>query len=158
MSKLDERMKQYNIPPIPGLPMGKTILVYRIPPVDKTAGGLYIPETDQGEQEIGVLLAAGLGALDVLKAALIEIGDVVWFGRFAGTNRTVRREAEKKAEQITPMKVEDIQLSVDALERLESYDIKEFDIEGEPTGQHFYVPKKLAPVKFAAESSPKGRR
>ncbi|HXU23073.1 MAG TPA: co-chaperone GroES family protein [Tepidiformaceae bacterium] len=142
MSKLDERMKQYGIPPIPGLPMGKTILVFRIPPVERTAGGLYIPETDQGEQEIGVLLAAGLGAIDILKAALIEIGDVIWFGRFAGTNRTVRREAAQKAEQITAMKVEDVQISVDALERLKGYDIKELAVEGEPTGQHFYVPKK----------------
>jgi len=142
MSKLEERMKQYSIPPIPGLPMGKTILVFRVPPVEKTAGGLYIPESDQGEQEIGVLLAAGLGALDILKAALIDIGDVVWFGRFAGTNRTVRREAAQKAEQITAMKVEDVQISVDALERLKKYDIKEFEVDGEPTGQHFYVPKK----------------
>ena len=141
MSKLEERMKQYGIPPIPGLPMGKTILVFRIPPQEKTAGGLFIPETEQGEQEVGVLLAAGLGALDILKAALIEIGDVVWFGRFAGTNRTVRREAGSKSEQITPMKVEDIQLSVDAFERLKDYDIKEFEVEGEPTGQLFYVKK-----------------
>lgn len=141
MTKLEERMKEYKIPAIPGLPMGKTILVFRIPPVEKTAGGLYIPETDQSEQEIGVLLAAGLGAIDVLKAALIEIGDVVWFGRFAGTNRTVNRNAGGKAEQITPMRVEDIQLSVDALERVKDYEIKEFEIQDEPTGQHFYVKK-----------------
>lgn len=142
MTKLEERMKEYGIPPIPGLPMGKTILLFRIPPQDRTAGGLYIPETDQGEQEIGVLLAAGLGALDILKAALIEIGDIIWFGRYAGTNRTVRREDGKKAEQIAAMKVEDVQISVDALERLKKYDIREFEVEGEPTGQHFYVPKK----------------
>lgn len=141
MSKLEERMKQYGIPPIPGLPMGKTILVFRIPPVEKTAGGLYIPETHQGEQEIGVLLAAGLGALDVLKAALIEVGDIIWFGRFAGTNRTVKHEAGQAAEQIAAMKVEDVQISVDAMERVKDYDIELFEVDGEPTGQHFYVKK-----------------
>lgn len=143
MTKLQQRMEQYKVPPIPGLPMGKTILVWRIPPEEKTAGGLYVPETHQGVQEKGVLLAVGLGALDVLKEALIEVGDIVWFGRFAGTERTVKHDAGAAAQQITAMKVEDIQLSVDALERLKDYDIvRDNDQKSDSFGQHFYEPKK----------------
>ena len=45
-SKLDRIRDEHrdNVPPVPYLPIGEVILVYRLPSEEKTAGGLYVPE------------------------------------------------------------------------------------------------------------------
>lgn len=139
MSKLAERRRMYSIPELPYLPMGKVALVFRIPSAEKTAGGLYIPETDREPKPVGVLLAAGLQAMDVLRDHLVEIGDIVWFGKFAGWEHEVKRIAEGKGEQILQLKVDDILGSVDAMERFGSTHALAFD---EEEGEHYYEEKK----------------
>lgn len=133
-SRMEERRKMYGIPETPYAPMGKNVLVFRMPSETRTAGGLYIAETAQEPKPMGVLVAAGLAALDVLSDHLVEIGDVVWFGRFAGWEKEIQRDPEGKGKQILQMKVEDVLGSVDALER-----IARSDIDLNEDGEHIYV-------------------
>jgi co-chaperonin GroES (HSP10) len=137
-------MKEYGIPKIPYLPAGKTILVFRLEGEEKTAGGLlYVPDEHREVKDIGVLLAAGLGARDFMAEHLVDIGDICWFGRFAGREQTIDRQAGTKGQKILSMKIEDLVGSVDALERVKDYDIKiDNDPESESFGQHFYVMKQ----------------
>lgn len=139
MSLATERAKMYGIPSAPYLPMGKNVLVFRLPSESRTAGGLYIAETAQDPKPMGVLLDAGLAARDILADHLVEIGDIVWFARFAGWEKEVQRDPEGKGKSILQMKVEDILGSVDALERRDRSDIG-FNEDGE----HIYVPRGTA--------------
>ncbi len=150
MTKLEQRMKQYDIPPIPYGPKGKVVLVYRLPPERKTATGLHLPDAwtardgDGNEHTVkkepvsrGVLLAAGLMALDEMKDHLIELGDVVHFGRYAGADFDANRDPENAAKAITQMKIEDINGSEDQPARAAQHDLK-YDDE---SGQHYYEQK-----------------
>lgn len=145
MSKLAERIKQYSIPKIPYLPKGKNVLVFRIPAEDRSAGGIILVEDAKEPKTMGVLVAAGLAARDEMRDHLIELGDVVWFGRFAGWEKEVERDPEGKGRTIMQMKIEDVNGSVDAIDRLDDHTI-EYD---EETGQHFYEPKKTTKRKAA---------
>lgn len=155
MSKLEERIKKYDIPPIEYLPKGKAVLVYRLPPEKETAGGIVLPQvwTERHEDGYGnvtesavkkepvckgVLLAAGLVARDEMRDHLIEIGDIVYFGRYAGSDRDAQRDPENAGRTISEMKIEDINGSADGLERLRSAYTIEYD---EETGQHYYEKK-----------------
>lgn len=143
MSRLDDRIKEHGIPKIPYYPSSKTVLVYRLPPEEKSAGGIIFAQTDQDTRYHGVLLAAGLGALDHMADHLIEIGDIVWFGRYAGSDAKTERQATERSSVICQMKVEDILGSEDAIERVKGYDIVRDD--GCDTckrdRQFHYVPK-----------------
>lgn len=139
MSLLSERSKMYGIPSAPYLPMGKNVLVFRLPSESRTSGGLYIAETAQEPKPMGVVVEAGLAARDVMADHLVEIGDIVWFARFAGWEKEIQRDPEGKSKQILQMKVEDVLGSVDALARLAACDIG-FNEDGE----HIYVPRGAA--------------
>lgn len=136
-SKLDKLREQYDIPPVPYLPMGEVVLVFRMPSEEKTAGGLYIPEENQGPKPYGILVAAGLAARDVLADALIEIGDVVHFGRFEGDEKEFKREEAKKGKYLLQLKARGLLGSVDALDRLKDYRIE----RDKETGEHLYKRK-----------------
>ena len=137
MSKLAERIKKYGIPAIPYLPKGKNVLVFRLPSEEVTAGGIILAEDAKEPKTYGVLVKAGLAALDEMRDHLIELGDIVWFGRFAGWEKEVQRDPMGKGKSIMQMKIEDINGSVDGLERENDYTV-EYD---EETGQHYYEKK-----------------
>ncbi len=138
IEKLEERRKQYGIPPMPYLPAGKVVLVYRLPSETRTAGGLYIADTAQEPVSQGVLLGAGLEALDILKDHLVEIGDVVWFGKFEGWETEVQRDPENRGKQINQFKVDGVLGSVDALERLQGKTQTHRLTYNEELGEHHY--------------------
>lgn len=144
MSKLADRMKEYGIPPIPYLPAAKNVLVYRLPADERTSGGLYVPQEHQGTKSRGVLLAAGLAALDVMGDHLIEVGDIVWTSHFAGRDAEVRREEGRSADKVLQLKIEDVLGSVDAIERA-----KDCEIDVSDEGEHFYVRKTTSKRKVA---------
>lgn len=123
MTSLEYRRKQYDIPETPYLPIGKNVLVFRLPMEQKTAGGLFIAESAQQAKRQGVLVAAGLRALEIFSDHLVALGDVVYFGRYAGDEDEFKRDPEGKGKRIIEMKCEDINGSVDALERVTAYDI-----------------------------------
>lgn len=121
--QLEARRAELDIPALPYLPMGKNVLIFRIPEEEKTAGGLFIPETVREARERGVLIAAGLAAQEIMGDHLIELGDIVWFGRFAGRESEVARAAEGKGAYVLQVKIEDVLGSVDALQRVDGYEV-----------------------------------
>lgn len=136
MSTLEERIKQYDIPEIPYLPMHKDVLVFRMPDEERTAGGLFVPKTNAEPKSYGVLVAAGLGAMDMMYAHLVELGDIVWFGTYEGEEKEISREVGSEGKKLLQMKIEGIRGSVDAVERR-----KGFEIVLGKDGKHMYQQK-----------------
>jgi chaperonin GroES len=76
-------------------PLHDRILVRRLENEEKTAGGLYIPETAKEKPLQGQVIAAGRGKIlnDGSRRALdIKEGDRVLFGKYAGTEIAVDGE------------------------------------------------------------------
>ena len=140
---LAEKRKQYpEMPRLEYLPAWSNVIVYQLDAEQKTAGGLHIPDTAKTVQSRGILMAAGLAAMDKLADALIEIGDEVFLGRFAGDNRETKTQKEGKGTQtLWELVVDDIKGSAEALTRVEEYYI---DLAEDEDGRnyHKYVPKK----------------
>lgn len=148
MTNLEKRIKEYGIPGIPYLPQYKTVLVYRLPERKVSAGGIHLLTGDGGEghaEARGVLLSAGLKARDSMHDALIEVGDIVWVARFAGWEKEVSRDPENVGKKILQVKIEDINGSVDGVERAKDYDI----VRDPDTGEHFYQKKSNTKRKAA---------
>ena len=53
----------------------------------KTASGLYIPDTAKEKPQQGTIVAAGPGKKD--EPMEVKVGDVVLYGKYAGTEVTV---------------------------------------------------------------------
>lgn len=66
-------------------PIGNGVVVYRLPPLTETPGGLLIPDDHQSPHVKGILLAASAKALDYLESNGVTLGHTVIFKRFAGT-------------------------------------------------------------------------
>lgn len=60
-------------------PLGHKIVVERTQAVDKTAGGIVIPDTAKEKPEQGKVVAVGKDVEE------IKVGDVIIFGNFAAT-------------------------------------------------------------------------
>jgi chaperonin GroES len=78
-------------------PTGDRILVKRDPIEERSAGGIYIPDSAREKERAqgGVVLAVGAGKRDTNGNRLsleVQKGDRVYFGKYAGT------EAGKDAE------------------------------------------------------------
>lgn len=56
----------------------------------KTAGGLYIPDTAKEKPQEGTVLAVGPGKKD--EPMEVKVGDVVIYGKYAGTEVEVEGE------------------------------------------------------------------
>jgi len=71
-------------------PLGDRVLVKRDDTEQKTAGGIFIPDTaSQDKPQRGVVIAAGPGALkDDGKRTPLEVkkGDKILFGKYSGTD------------------------------------------------------------------------
>lgn len=59
-------------------PLNNNVWVKLIKEEEKTAGGLYIPETAKQEAQMGLVEAVG-------KGTQIKTGEKVFFGKYAGT-------------------------------------------------------------------------
>lgn len=76
-------------------PLQDRILVKRVEEETKTAGGLYIPETAKEKPQRGQVVAAGNGKKTDDGKVLpldVKVGDVVLFGKYAGTEVKVDGE------------------------------------------------------------------
>lgn len=70
---------------IPFFPVGKRVIVERLPKETTVLGGLlHIPETHQAPQQYATLIAAGPQAQDAIHDMGLQIGDTICFGRYAG--------------------------------------------------------------------------
>ncbi len=69
-------------------PLNDRVLVKRLESEEKTAGGLYIPDTAKEKPSRGVVVAAGPGKRaddGKLLATTVKAGDTVLFSKYAGT-------------------------------------------------------------------------
>lgn len=69
-------------------PLHDRILVKRMAEEDRTAGGLYIPDTAKEKPQKGEIVAAGKGRVTEDGKILpleVKIGDKVLFSKYAGT-------------------------------------------------------------------------
>lgn len=69
-------------------PLHDRIIVERVTEDEKTAGGLYIPETAKEKPQRGKVVAVGNGKVledGSIRALEVKEGDVVLFGKYSGT-------------------------------------------------------------------------
>lgn len=78
-------------------PLGNRVLVKRTK-AQTSKGGIILPETAQEKPKQGEIVAAGPGKLDeegVLHPIHVNVGDLVLFGSYAGTEvKTDERDVE----------------------------------------------------------------
>lgn len=79
---------------LPIYPSGERVIFLPHRPVEKSEAGLIIPESAQHRPYSGKLVAAGLKALDLLHDQAIEVGDTVFWAKFAGVIEEWDRIAE----------------------------------------------------------------
>ena len=68
-------------------PLSDRVLVLPNPAEEKTAGGLFIPDTAKGKPLMGKVVAVGPGTADVKME--VKEGDNVLYGKYAGTEINV---------------------------------------------------------------------
>lgn len=83
-SLVDWRCRSWGIPRPTFQPIDDLCVVWRLPPLQLSAGGIVLPEDQQSPHVKGILLAMGPRAADILRGNGVELGHIVIFGRFAG--------------------------------------------------------------------------
>ena len=77
-------------------PLGERVLVKRIDADNKTKSGIIIPDTNQEKPLSGKIIAIGPGKRHesgkVFHIPDLKIGDIVLFGKYAGTDVKVEGE------------------------------------------------------------------
>ena len=64
-------------------PLSDRVLVLPNPAEEKTAGGLFIPDTAKEKPLAGKVVAVGPGTADIKME--VKVGDTVLYGKYAGT-------------------------------------------------------------------------
>jgi chaperonin GroES len=86
-------------------PLNDRVIVTPLAADDKTAGGIILPDTAKEKPTKGKVLAVGPGRqLDDGKrvALAVKTGDVVWYGKYSGT------EVKVSGEELKILREEDI--------------------------------------------------
>ncbi len=86
-------------------PLHDRIIVKRLDGEEKTAGGLYIPDTAKEKPQKGEVIAAGNGKKNdegKVSPLDVKVGDSVLFGKYAGT------EVKVDGEEFLMMREDDI--------------------------------------------------
>jgi chaperonin GroES len=86
-------------------PLRDRLLVRRVDAVEKTAGGIIIPDTAQEKPQEGEIVAAGAGLRDEAGAIIpldVKPGDRILFGKWSGT------EVKLDGEDLIIMKESDV--------------------------------------------------
>ena len=68
-------------------PLADRVLVEPMPAENKTASGIIIPDTAKEKPMRGTVVAAGPGKPE--EPVTVKVGDVVLYGKYAGTELTV---------------------------------------------------------------------
>ncbi|MCU0392431.1 MAG: co-chaperone GroES [Thermoflexibacter sp.] len=68
-------------------PLADRVLVEPAPAEEKTASGLFIPDTAKEKPQKGVVVAVGTGKKD--EPLTVKVNDTVLYGKYAGTEITV---------------------------------------------------------------------
>ena len=72
-------------------PLSDRVLVKPNPAEEKTAGGLFIPDTAKEKPLMGKVIAVGPGTADI--AMEVKVGDTVTYGKYAGTELNYEGES-----------------------------------------------------------------
>jgi chaperonin GroES len=86
-------------------PLHDRVVVKRVDPEDKTAGGIIIPDTAKEKPSQGEVVAVGSGGRDESGKLIpidIQVGDRVLFGKWSGT------EVKLDGQELLIMKESDI--------------------------------------------------
>lgn len=86
-------------------PLHDRVVIRRITPLEKTTGGIIIPDTAQDKPMEGEVIAAGPGARNEQGAVValeVKAGDRVLFGKWSGT------EVKLDGEELLIMKESDL--------------------------------------------------
>jgi chaperonin GroES len=86
-------------------PLHDRVVVRRITPLEKSAGGIIIPDTVQEKPMEGEIIAVGAGARNeqgAIVALVVKAGDRVLFGKWSGT------EIKLEGEDLLIMKESDL--------------------------------------------------
>jgi chaperonin GroES len=76
-------------------PLHDRIIVQRLSEDEKTAGGIIIPETAKEKPQKGKVVAVGKGKVaedGKIRPLDLKAGDVVLFGKYAGTEVKIENE------------------------------------------------------------------
>ena len=68
-------------------PLADRVLVEPAAAEEKTASGIYIPDTAKEKPQRGTIVAAGSGKKD--EPITVKVGDTVLYGKYSGTELTV---------------------------------------------------------------------
>ena len=68
-------------------PLADRVLISPLPAETTTASGLIIPDSAKEKQQKGTVVAVGNGTKD--QAMTVKTGDIVLYGKYAGTEITV---------------------------------------------------------------------
>lgn len=68
-------------------PLADRVLVEPMPAENKTASGIIIPDTAKEKPMKGTVVAAGPGKVD--EPMTVKVGDMVLYGKYAGTELSV---------------------------------------------------------------------
>jgi chaperonin GroES len=68
-------------------PLHDRVIVKPAAAEEKTAGGIYIPDTAKEKPSKGTVMAAGPGKVD--EPMTVKAGDTVLYGKYAGTEITI---------------------------------------------------------------------
>ena len=68
-------------------PLADRVLIEPKEAEEKTASGIYIPDTAKEKPQSGVVVAVGSGTKDVTME--VKVGDEVLYGKYAGTELNV---------------------------------------------------------------------
>ncbi len=105
---LKKRCQEYGIPTPSFFPMDNNVLVWRLPSLDVSRGGLLLPEDARSPHIKGILMAMGPRAMDVLKSNGIEEGHTIVFARFAGWEATDSTSKSSLSSQFIMLKDRDV--------------------------------------------------
>jgi len=73
-------------------PLHNYILLERVEEQNKTAGGIYIPDTAKEKPSIGRVIATGPGLKD--EPVTVKAGDTVLFGKWASSASEVKLDGK----------------------------------------------------------------
>ena len=141
LSLLEKRIAEFDIPAWPGQALFERVFVYRLP--DQGADSeTYIPggaivkaemvhENQKARSPRGVIVSAGLGALDVMAAHGMQVGELVWISPHVAHRFDLGKDSSGHSIEFYFMNVGDIISSEDVLTRLSEEDLRVTCIEGE---------------------------
>lgn len=155
MTLLDDRLKEFNLPAPPYEPFGDTVLVYPMPEEKATRetyipGGVLVKPERTQEREMrasprGLLVAAGLRAMDYLRGYYIELGHIVWLARLSAWRHEVERRSDGEPIDMFFMNAGDVKGSEDVARMRREGTLRL--VVGED-GMHKFETDECAPPRF----------